>query len=264
MKKKVISKKAKANIGKIHGKISRSKTSRKISGSKSSKKRLSRKQNIDSKLSKILAVENRLLHEEKTVEHKEETLEQEEKNIETKEKNIEDKEKHIETEEKDINKISQEITREDSDLQKIEQMESEIKQEVGEHPLAQVSLKDVFKGLIGSFIGLAIHYTFVYGVEISQNLTLLRATLLFPLTFVVGLLFIYATGFRKVKDTRLLMFMPIRLFVLYVCSLIMSIVVLYIFYPQFGQGFEESYKMVAGVMLAAVVGACTADLLGKE
>jgi hypothetical protein len=44
----------------------------------------------------------------------------------------------------------------------------------------------------------------------------------------------------------------------------MSILVLVLFYPNFGYNFEESYKMVAAVMLAAVVGACTADLLGKE
>ena len=57
--------------------------------------------------------------------------------------------------------------------------------------------------------------------------------------------------------------MPVRLLVLYICSLIMSVLVLLLFYPNFGHNFLESYKMVAGVMLAAVVGACTADLIGK-
>jgi len=58
--------------------------------------------------------------------------------------------------------------------------------------------------------------------------------------------------------------MPVRLFILYVASILMSIFVLYIFYPAFGHEFAESYKMIAGVLLAAVVGACTADLIGKE
>ena len=193
----------------------------------------SKEKNIDNKLDKILSMENKLMSVEKELEHKE------------------DKELAFEK-------------REESDLEKLERIEQEIKNDIGEHPLAKITYKDVVKGLVGSFIGLAIHYTFVYGVKISEELTMTRATLLFPLTFIVGLLFIYTTGFRKVKDKELLWFMPIRLIVLYVCSLIMSVLVLFIFYPEFGQSFDISYKMVAGVMLAAVVGACTADLVGKE
>ncbi len=207
---------------------------------KSKKSKIAPKKNnssVSGKLDRILSVENQLLNEEKRIEQKEDALSREEKRIEQKE---------------------------ESDIDKLEKIEKEIKAEVGTHPLAQVTLKDVTKGLIGSFIGLAIHYTFVYGVEISENLTMTRATIMFPLTFLVGLLFIYATGFRKVQDTKLLLYMPLRLGILYICSLIMSILVLYLFYPTFGHSFEESYKMVAGVMLAAIVGACTADLLGKE
>jgi uncharacterized membrane protein len=191
------------------------------------------KYSINKKLDKILSVENKLLMVEKDLEKKE------------------DKELAFES-------------KEESDLEKLERIEKEIKNEIGEHPLAKITYKDVVKGLVGSFVGLAIHYTFVYGVKVSEELTMTRATLLFPLTFLVGLLFIYATGFRKVKDKELLWFMPIRLVVLYVCSLVMSLAVLYLFYPEFGQSFEVSYKMTAGVMLAAVVGACTADLFGKE
>jgi len=196
------------------------------------KKRL-RKSDINDKLDKILSMENKLLDVEKSIDEKE-----------TKELALE--------------------KREESDLEKLERIEQEIKSEIGEHPLAKITYKDVIKGLVGAFVGLAIHYTFVYGVKISEELTMSRATMLFPLTFIIGLMFIYATGFRKVKDKELLWFMPIRLIVLYVCALVMSIIVLFVFYPHFGHTFEESYKMVAGVMLAAVVGACTADLFGKE
>jgi len=201
------------------------------------------KKSVSSKLDKILNAENRLLKIEK---------------------DVESKENKIESEEEDIAAVKTELDKEESDIVKLERIEEDIKKEVGEHPLAQVTLKDIAKGFIGAFIGLAIHYTFVYGVEISQTLNMTRATILFPLTFIVGLLFIYATGFRKIEDKKLLLYMPIRLGVLYVCSLIMSIIVLFIFYPEFGRVFETSYKMVAGVMLSAVVGACTADLLGKE
>ncbi|MGV8171498.1 MAG: hypothetical protein ACP5OA_02270, partial [Candidatus Woesearchaeota archaeon] len=152
----------------------------------------------------------------------------------------------------------------ESDIEKLEKIEKEIKTKIEEHPLAKVTFKDLTKGMIGAFIGLAIHYTFVYGVKVSEGLTMTRATIMFPLAFFVGLLFIYATGFRKVDDRRLLVYMPIRMLVLYICALTMSILVLILFYPSFGHEFEESYKMIAGVMLAAVVGACTADLVGKE
>jgi uncharacterized membrane protein len=215
------------------------------------------KGNVNNKLDKIITAENKMLREEKKIEQKEDLLTREEKNIES-------EEKRIESEENNIGKLADTIKKEETDIEKLQKIEEEIKSEVGSHPLAQVTLKDITKGFIGAFIGLAIHYTFVYGVEIAEKMTMLRATIMFPLTFLVGILFIYATGFRKVQDTKLLVYMPVRLLILYICSLIMSILVLYLFYPSFGQSFEASYKMVAGVMLAAVVGACTADLLGKE
>jgi len=240
-------------VSKVSKKTSKSKKQNVASKVASKKK----KSSVNGKLDRILNVESQLLSEEKRIEQKENDLTREEKNIES-------EEKRIETKEKDMDQLTETLHKEENDIEKLEKMEEEIKSEVGTHPLAQVTLKDVTKGLIGSFIGLAIHYTFVYGVEISQNLTMTRATIMFPLTFLVGLLFIYATGFRKIQDTKLLLYMPIRLGILYGCSLIMSILVLYLFYPNFGHSFIESYKMVAGVMLAAVVGACTADLLGKE
>lgn len=201
---------------------------------------ISKRRSTDNKLDEVIALERKLLQEERKIEAEESI-----------EKSNENKEEKL-------------LEKEESDLEKLEKIEEEIRAEVGEHPLAKVTFKDITKGLVGAFIGLAIHYTFVYGVEISENLTMTRATIMFPLTFLVGLLFIYATGFRKVQDKKLLIFMPLRLLVLYTCALVMSILVLYLFYPAFGHEFEESYKMIAGVMLAAVVGACTADLLGKE
>ena len=222
-----------------------------------SKKSNTRKKNTSQKLDEVINIENKLLKAEKTVSQKEDSLAIEEKRIESEE----DK---IEKDEESIKGISGALKKEESDLERLEKIETEIKTEVGEHPLARVTLKDITKGLIGAFIGLTIHYTFTYGVEIAKELTMTRATIMFPLTFLVGLLFIYATGFRKIEDKRILIYMPLRLAVLYSCSLVMSILVLFLFYPTFGQNFEESYKMVAGVMLAAVVGACTADLLGKE
>ncbi len=225
---------------------------------KSHKKRTSNKKNsVTRKLDEVLKVENKLLQVEKNISRKEDNLAKEEKKIEL-------EESRIETDENNMKDVSSILKKEESDLERLEKIETEIKNEVGEHPLAKVTLKDITKGLIGAFIGLSVHYTFTYGVEIAHSLTMTRATIMFPLTFLVGLLFIYATGFRKVEDKRILIYMPLRVIVLFMCSLAMSILVLYFFYPLFGHNFEESYKMVAAVMLSAIVGACTADLLGKE
>jgi uncharacterized membrane protein len=213
---------------------------------------------VDNKLNEVIALEKNLLKEEKRIENKENQIEKFDKNTNTETNDEEMELKRIEAE------LQVGETREETELDKLERLEKEIKKDVGEHPLSRITLKDFIKGAVGAFIGLAVHYTFTYGVEISEKLSITRATLLFPFTFLVGVLFIYATGFRKIKDPKLLLFIPLRLVVLYVGAIVMSIVVLALFYPSFGSNFIESYKMVAGVLLAAVVGACTADLFGKE
>lgn len=205
------------------------------------------KEYINKKLDTIILLQKRLLKEENKIENEENIIEKEETEELTEEKQTEKNE-----------------AKEEEELIKLKQLEEQIKKEVGEHPLRRIGLKDVIKGLVGAFVGLAVHYTFTYGVEISQKLDLTRSTFLLILSFFVGLMFLYATGFRKIKDPKILIFMPIRLFILYIAAVVMSIFVLYLFYPEFGQEFWQSYKMVSGVLLAAVVGACTADLIGKE
>ena len=209
---------------------------------------------IDSELSQVLSVEKSILKEERNVQKKELRIQNEEQKVENGEKTLEKIEHKVENNEK----------KEQDELAKLEKLEQEIKSEVGSHPLARITFKDIVKGLVGAFIGLCVHYTFTYGVEIAARIDTARVTLLYIISFFIGLLFIYATGFRKVKDPALLMFMPIRLIVLYIAAIIMSIVVLFIFYPEFGHDLLTSYKMVGGVLLAAVIGACTADLIGKD
>ncbi len=233
-------------------------TKEKASKKKAGKKPIKKIHNINSKLDQIIAMQRKMLKEEYKIEEEEQILEKEERKTGTDELKGN----------KELNKIEKELQskekKEEEELLKLKNLEEEIKKEVGDHPLRKIGLKDIIKGLVGAFIGLAVHYTFTYGVEISENLDITRATFLFVLSFFVGLMFIYATGFRKIKDPKILIFMPVRLLILYIASIIMSIFVLYIFYPDFGHEFTESYKMVAGVLLAAVVGACTADLIGKE
>ena len=150
------------------------------------------------------------------------------------------------------------------ELNKLEELEKEIEKNMEPHPLLKVGLHDVIRGSIGALAGVVIHYTFVYGVKVAEQLTMFRATMLFVLCFLVGFVFLYVTGFRKVQDRRVMFFMPVRLVILYLVSLAMSILVLWFFFPNFGYVYTESYKQVASVMLPALIGACTADLIGKE
>jgi len=88
--------------------------------------------------------------------------------------------------------------------------------------------------------------------------------MLFPLSFLLGGLFIYVAGFRKVKDPKLFFILPARLLVLYMIAMCMAIIVLFFFQPNFGLDMEESIKQIATVSLLGVIGACTADLIGRE
>lgn len=213
---------------------------------------------INSKLNQIILLQKKLLKEQHKIEEEELLLEEEEKETEKEEhreaKELKNIEKELESREK----------KEEEELLKLKSLEEEIKREVGPHPLRKVGLKDIVKGFVGAFIGLVVHYTFFYGIKIAENIDFTRSTLLFVLSFFVGIMFIYATGFRKIKDPKVLMFIPVRLSILYIISVVMSVLVLYLFYPKFGHDFIDSYKMVSVVLLAAIVGACTADLIGKE
>ncbi len=149
-------------------------------------------------------------------------------------------------------------------LEELEAVEKELVREVGEHPLKKITYKDIAKGSIGAFIGVAAHYTFVYGVKVAAEIDVMRASLLFPISYGLGGIFMYMTGFRRIKDPKIVSFLPVRLTILYVVAIITAMLVLWLFNPEFFHDFWTSYKQVATVTMSAVIGACTADLLGKE
>lgn len=178
----------------------------------------------------------------------------EEAKIEIAEKATEEKEEEIEAlEQKPI-----------SGIENLEKIEREIEQQVTQHPLAQVTIKDLYKGSIGAFIGTTLHYTMYYGVKIAEELTMSRATIIYILSFMMGMVFLYITGFKNVKDSKALAYLPARMVVLYTLSIIISIAVLFLFFPSFGHSFEDAYKQIATVSLIAVIGACTADMLWRD
>jgi uncharacterized membrane protein len=195
---------------------------------------------IDRKLELVLKQQKQIIHEEKDIEKEEMLTEKEEGKIEN-------------LEEKSLN-----------ELEKLEKLEGEIKDSVREHPLKRITYHDIARGSVGAFVGIVVHYTFTYGVAVSEDLTVTRASLIFILSFVVGLIFLYATGFRKIKDPNVIIFLPMRMITLYTVALALTIIVLYLYYPTFGHDFWLAYKQVAAVNLSAVVGACTADLIGRD
>ncbi len=209
---------------------------------------------INEKLDQILAKQGTISHEESILEHEEEKIEQEEKNIEKEERKLESIERQNQSLEQ------QEL----AEIHKLEQIEKQIEQNVEPHPLRKITLQDLARGAVGSLFGAVAHYTFIYGLKAAEHIDLLRASVLYVISFVIGGVFLYFTGFRKIKDPKVLSFLPIRLMVLYSTAVVTSIAVLAFFTPEFGTSFAESYKAVATVSLTAMIGAATADLIGKE
>jgi len=161
-------------------------------------------------------------------------------------------------------RISAQETEEIEELKALKQAQEKLKKAVGKHPLRKVTYKDVAKGAIGAFIGTTAHYSFIYGVKVAQSIDITRAILLFPLAFAIGAIFLYITGFRKIKSTKLMWFLPIRLVVLFLTSLTVSFFVLYLLHPEFLHHPVDMFKTLATVQLSAIIGACTADLIGRE
>jgi len=192
------------------------------------KKRVSKLDLINKKLDKILAKENKQLKRQK-------------KGIEERE-DIEDLEKE--------------------QLKELKKLEKDFKEKVGSNPLKKITQKDVSKGLIGAFIGVISHFVFIEGVHISESFSLIRIGLMYLVALVVGGIFLYATGFRKVKQIKVLTFLPVRVFVIYTVSLVTIVLVLALF-GQFST-FEELYRQVGVLSLPAMIGASAADLIGRD
>ncbi len=176
------------------------------------------------------------------------------KQILQKEQELEASQKHIDQDEE----------KELSEIEKLEKLEEQIAEQTQTHPLKKISYRDVAKGTVGAFFGVAAHYTFYYGIELTEKgLDTVRASFLYILSFLIGFAFLYITGFRKVKDPKLLIFLPIRLLILYSISIIVAIIILILF-NQLQKDFWHNYILISAVVLPAIIGACTADLIGKD
>ena len=151
------------------------------------------------------------------------------------------------------------------ELQDLEQLKAELKQDKGAHPLTRITTSDIVRSTIGALIGTVGHFAFFYGIELAEKITIARATALYFLAFVVSFLFMYYSGFRKVKEIRIFRFIPARVAVVYIVSIFVVLITLFTFgVIDFNTPIELIYKLVATTVLLAVLGASTADILGKE
>lgn len=154
---------------------------------------------------------------------------------------------------------------ETKELQELESLKKAIKKDTSSHPLTKITRADVVRSVIGALIGTVGHFAFFYGVEIADKISVVRASFLYIISLIVCFFFMYYSGFRKVKEIRIFRFIPIRVLVVYCISLLVVVGTLMIFgFLDLTSNFEHVYKVTATTLLLAVLGASTADILGKE
>ncbi len=151
------------------------------------------------------------------------------------------------------------------EFDELEALKAEVKKDSTAHPLTRITTSDIVRSTIGALIGTVGHFAFFYGVELGEKITIGRATFLYVFSLIVAFMFMYYSGFRKVKEIRIFRFIPIRVAVVYLVSLIVVVGTLFMFgFIDMTTHFELIYKAVATTLLLAVLGASTADILGKE
>lgn len=156
------------------------------------------------------------------------------------------------------------IALEKKELKSLESLKKEISQSVTVHPLTRITRADVVRSIIGALIGTVGHFAFFYGAELAEKISIIRATSLYFISIIVCFFFMYYSGFRRVKEVRIVRFIPIRVIVIYFISLLVVLGTLFVFgFIEMGMHFDVIYKIVATTQLLAVLGASTADILGK-
>ena len=223
---------------------------------KTSSKKQAKKPNAKKKKLKIIQEtkpikealhELEILAEEKKAEPKIEDIAKKEEAIEKKEDIIAAEEKKIEKE-----------------TEKVEKLEKEIKKEVTVKPLTKFNIKDVNKGIIGAFIGVVAHFAFIYGKEIAKEITVTRATVLIIFSYLLTILLMYETGYREIKEKKLLGMLPITATIIFLTS-IAVILVIFLLFNQVSVGDVIGlYKQIAVTSVLASLGAGTADLIGRD
>ena len=233
--------------------------------------------NIEKNQTKTLNILKKVLKEEKTTELDEEKelnmaraemveqgkLESDDEEELSELKRIGKLEKTIE---KDIaEKLETDDEEELSELKRIGELEKTIEKDVAESPLKKITKRDITKGVIGAFFGVVGHFAFVEGVHVAEHFSLLRSIMLLVTAFIILVVFLYFTGFRKVDDDFVFKILPIRAIVIYISAIITIYFVLLIYGKiEFTTTFMTVLNTVSAISILAVIGAGSADLIGKQ
>ncbi len=187
------------------------------------------------------------------------------------------KESQIERDEQQIESLEQkELTQEQlnssqeqqelAELKKIEALENDLKMDIDKSsPLRKITYKDITKGVIGAFFGVVGHFAFIEGSQLSLDFTFARSLIMYVVSFGILVAFLYFSGFRRITDEVKYKFLPLRAIVIYVSAIVTSYLVLLLFNAiNFGTPFFEIFRTISSISVLAVLGAATADLIGKN
>jgi len=185
----------------------------------------------------------------------------EEKKVGQKVDQMEKREEKIEQKEVQIAKEEKKIVKE---AQKVEGIERKIEKEVASKPLTNFSMKDLNKGIVGAFIGVVAHFGFIYGSVIADKITTIRALMLLIFSYLLIVILMYETGYRDIKEKRLMGFLPKRATFIFITSIIVVMAIFFLFNMVDQKDPVGFFKQVAVTSVLASLGAGTADLLGRH
>lgn len=201
------------------------------------------KNSLNEKLDKILENQKVILKNEQKILGKEDEIE--------------------ELEREDLAQDTQANQTEEETLSELTKIEAKLNESM-QKPLKLVTKRDMFKGFIGAFVGVMGHFAFSKAADIAETLSFMQTTLLYIVAAFMITIMLYYTGFRNIEKQIVMKFMPLRAIVLYSVSIITIIIVNLLFGKiHFPLNFTEVYNLVGASIILAVMGAGTADLLGK-
>jgi uncharacterized membrane protein len=201
------------------------------------------KNSLNEKLDLIIQNQKKILKNEQMILSKEDEIEDLEK------LDLEQDRKVSQSEEETLNELAKIERKLNSSISK---------------PLKLVTKRDIFKGFIGSFVGVMGHFAFSKAADIAESLTIYQTSVLYIVAAIIIVIMLYYTGFRNIEKQIVMKFMPLRAVTLYSVSIFTILFVNLIFGKiHFPVEFIEVYKLVGASIILAVMGAGTADLLGK-
>ena len=112
-------------------------------------------------------------------------------------------------------------------------------------------------------MGVVAHFGFIYGKEIAEKISPTRATLLYLFSYSLIIILMYETGYRKIKEKRIMKVLPLRATVIFLISIIVILFIFLLFDQIDFSNIGMLYSEVAVTSVLAVLGASTADLIGR-